>query len=475
MVRQIAAIVLILICTSVAWVILGTTIFARTYDVNSNLSSRVESTWGAPEEQAPPVVGYQRQESKTVETEENGKKVRRAEVQVTLVPVTLEGSRINADFHIDYRQKGLLWFSTYVVNFSGQYDFHNPSAADENFLLQLPLPAKAAVYDNIEFLLDEKPLQVEFSGSQATAQARIPARANGVLQLGYRSRGMNSWRYKLGHDVSQARNFHLVARTDFSGFDFPDNSLSPTEKRRTNEGWELGWNYQNMVSGYDIALQKPQKLQLKPLAGRISYFAPVSLFFFFFVIFILPALRGIDLHPMNYFFLALRVFCVPPPARISRGPRVDSCGVCDLGDRVGGTGCQLFATSDQHALRDSGVGHGAADLSGAVFVCILFRGVYRLGGDDWGGGDAVCSNADDRKNPLAGKIQSHSGTGRPDGPAFGIQFGRTRPGLAPVGLVSDQTRLPLTQTFSMPVASSKGCLNVDRSMTVLGLKRTKSA
>ena len=162
MVRQIAAIVVILICTSVAWVILGTTIFARTYDVGSNLSSRVESTWGAPEDQAPPVVGYQRQESKTVETEENGKKMRRAEVQLTRVPVALDGSRINADFHIDYRQKGLLWFSTYVVNFSGQYDFHNPSAADENFVLQLPLPAKAAVYDNIEFVLDEKPLQVEF-------------------------------------------------------------------------------------------------------------------------------------------------------------------------------------------------------------------------------------------------------------------------------------------------------------------------
>jgi inner membrane protein involved in colicin E2 resistance len=308
MVRQIAAIVLILICTSVAWVILGTTIFARTYDVGSNLSSRVESTWGAPEEQAPPVVGYQRQGSKTIETEENGKKVRRTELELTLVPVAIEGSRINADFHIDYRQKGLLWFSTYVVNFSGQYDFHNPSGADENFVLQLPLPAKAAVYDNIEFLLDDKPLPVEFNGSQATAQARIPAKADGILRLAYRTRGMNSWRYKLGPDVSQARNFHLVARTDFSGFDFPDNSLSPTEKRRTNDGWELDWTYQNMVSGFDIALQMPQKLQPGPLAGRISYFAPVSLFFFFFVIFILSALRGIDLHPMNYFFVACAFF-----------------------------------------------------------------------------------------------------------------------------------------------------------------------
>jgi inner membrane protein involved in colicin E2 resistance len=308
MIRHILAIVLILVGTSVAWIILGITIFARTYNVGSDLTSRVESTWGAPEEQTPPVVGYQRQESKTVETEENGKKVRRQEIASTVVPVPIEGSRIDANFHIDYRQKGLLWFSTYVVNFSGQYDFRNPNATGENFVLQLPLPAKAAVYDNIEFLLDDKPLPLEFSGSQAKAEARVPAKTNGVLRVAYRSRGMNSWRYKLGHDISQARNFHLVARTDFSGFDFPDNSLSPTEKRKTKDGWELEWNYQNMVSGFDIAVQMPQKLQPGPLAGRISYFAPVSLFFFFFAIFILSALQRIDLHPMNYFFLACAFF-----------------------------------------------------------------------------------------------------------------------------------------------------------------------
>jgi inner membrane protein involved in colicin E2 resistance len=34
----------------------------------------------------------------------------------------------------------------------------------------------------------------------------------------------------------------------------------------------------------------------------------VSLFFFFFVIFMLSTLRGIDLHPMNYFFLACAFF-----------------------------------------------------------------------------------------------------------------------------------------------------------------------
>ena len=44
------------------------------------------------------------------------------------------------------------------------------------------------------------------------------------------------------------------------------------------------------------------------ITGRISLFAPVSLLFFFFVMFILTTLRRIDLHPMNYFFLASAFF-----------------------------------------------------------------------------------------------------------------------------------------------------------------------
>jgi hypothetical protein len=52
----------------------------------------------------------------------------------------------------------------------------------------------------------------------------------------------------------------------------------------------------------------PEKLQPGPLAGEISFFAPASLLLFFFVIFIVTRLRGIDLHPVNYFFLATAFF-----------------------------------------------------------------------------------------------------------------------------------------------------------------------
>jgi len=63
-----------------------------------------------------------------------------------------------------------------------------------------------------------------------------------------------------------------------------------------------------LLSGYQIGMIMPEKLQPGPLAGRISLFAPVSLFFFFFLVFIITTIRGVDIHPMNYFFLAAAFF-----------------------------------------------------------------------------------------------------------------------------------------------------------------------
>ncbi len=316
MLKRIVAIIAIFVCTAVAWAILGSTIFYRTYNAESGLSGRVASTWGAPQGQAPPSIAREWQEQKTVEVEEKGKKTTRTESYLRSEPVKIDASHVAATLHIDYRQKGLLWFSTYKVDFDGAYTFQNPTPREEEFVIQLPFPAQQAVYDNVQLLLDDKPLTVTFSGSQAVARARLAAGAKSVLHAAYRSQGLDSWRYTFarenadgsGKEISQARDFHLLVKTDFSSFDFPDNSLSPSEKRQTANGWELQWNYQNLVSGFDIALKMPQKLQPGPLAGRISYFAPVSLFFFFFLVFILSTLRGNDLHAMNYFFLACAFF-----------------------------------------------------------------------------------------------------------------------------------------------------------------------
>jgi len=79
MLKRIIAIVAIFVCTAVAWAILGSTIFYRSYNAESGLSGRMASTWGAPQGQAPPAIAYEWPEEKSIEVEEKGKKITRTE------------------------------------------------------------------------------------------------------------------------------------------------------------------------------------------------------------------------------------------------------------------------------------------------------------------------------------------------------------------------------------------------------------
>ena len=309
MTKKIIAIVFIFICTSVAWVILGGTIFSRTYDSGLVSSNRVASTWGTAQDQSPPTASYDAELTRQEEVLENGKKVVRTVKEVVVKEVPLESSKIDVDLDLQHRQKGLLWYSTYKVAFAGIYNFRNPTDKEQIVDFTLPFPTTQAIYDNLTFTVDGVPVQLVNLKNAATAAVKIGAGKTAQLAVGYSSQGLNEWRYSFGSaEVSQVRDFDLRMRTNFKDIDFPDNTLSPSNKTETGNGWDLHWSYKNLLSGYQIAMMMPEKLQPGPLAGRISFFAPVSLFFFFFLMLIITTMRGIDLHPMNYFFLAAAFF-----------------------------------------------------------------------------------------------------------------------------------------------------------------------
>ena len=306
--KRIAAIAFIFICTAVAWAILAGTIFYRTYSSDSELRSKVASSWGTPQEQTPPTAAYVDGSLRQISEIKDGREILRTVDERRPVPLVMQKSRVNADLHADYRKKGLLWYSTYHVQFAGTYEFANSDDQPHDVTFTLHWPAEHAIYDDLVFTANGTPLTLENEKDGSCGKLRVLPHQTVVLNVGYRSQGLDSWHYSFGDQVSQVRDFELHLTTDFQGFDFPENTLSPTRENKTAAGWELVWNYKNLMSGYKIGLALPQKLQPGPLAGRISAFAPVSLLFFFFVLFLLATIRGLELHPMNYFFLACAFF-----------------------------------------------------------------------------------------------------------------------------------------------------------------------
>jgi inner membrane protein involved in colicin E2 resistance len=305
--RQIAAIVVIFVGAAVAWSILGTTIFTRTYSFDEALKGRVASIWGAPHVQKPPTATTTKEVVRTVEARENGKTVIRTDKDYVIKPLTLEGSKLTVELDLEHRQKGLLWYSTYKVAFAGNYLIKN-TTEEETVDVLVTLPITQASYDEVVFTVEGDPVPFVNEKSSLRGTVRIARGHTAVLIVRYRSQGLDSWRYHFGDDVAQVKNFQLRMTTNFKDIDFPDNTLSPAHKKETPSGWELTWESKNLLSGFQIGMVLPEKLQPGPLAGRISYFAPVSLLFFFFLMFIITTLRKIELHPMNYFFLACAFF-----------------------------------------------------------------------------------------------------------------------------------------------------------------------
>ena len=126
--------------------------------------------------------------------------------------------------------------------------------------------------------------------------------------MSYRSRGLDEWRYSFGEDVSQVTDFELVIQTDFAEIDFPAESVSPASKIRTDDTWTLTWRYDHLLTGVDLGMVMPARLNPGPWVRQVVLAAPVSLFLFFFLLFVFTTVRRIDLHPMHYFFIGAAFF-----------------------------------------------------------------------------------------------------------------------------------------------------------------------
>ena len=327
--RRIFAIAFIFICASIAWVILGSNIFMRTRGSDQHLRTRVGSTWGTNQAQRAPVAFTERIETRTVSAVDRiAPPIRERDPQRrpttttmvapapardqtetvrTRVPLSLDQTRATVDFDLDHRRKGLLWYSTYAVKFDGKFRFRNTTASDD-VVIEFPLPAAQASYDDLRVSLNGAPVAYQTRDQAIVVNTVVPAGDSVALAVSYNSRGLSDWRYVFAHDVAEVRDLELVMRTNFDDIDFPENTLSPTEKVKEGDGWRMRWRYANLLSGFQIGMDMPEKLQPGPLAGQISLFAPVSLLFFFAVMFIICTIRGIDLHPMNYAFLAAAFF-----------------------------------------------------------------------------------------------------------------------------------------------------------------------
>lgn len=293
MVKRIIGIGVIYLGATIAWIILGGTTLIRTNESEDELTLRVSDLWGEPQTQLAPQFFTQTGPAKEPEKEMHA----------------LFSSNIQTDMRLEHRRKGLLWYPTYKVTFDATYQIKNETAKTQDFHFDYRFPSQSAIYDNFLFTVDGvKRENLSLSGGGFSEIFPLQPNEIRTIRIRYHTQGMKTWVYKLGNGVEQVRNFQLQMQTDFDQVDFPAKTVSPTQKTVQGKGWKLSWKYETLLADVSVGMLFPQKLNPGPWVAKVTFFAPVSLFLFFFVLFIISVIRNVDIHPMNYFFLAASFF-----------------------------------------------------------------------------------------------------------------------------------------------------------------------
>jgi hypothetical protein len=287
-VRRIGAIVIIYLVATGGWAILGTTTLFRSQQFTDLLGNNVKQLWGTPlAQQAPSFLA----------------KVKDGDTGEFVMPTKND---LTVRIDLDYRQKGLIWYPTYAVHFKGVYTITNTGTVARDYGFHFTFPSKTATYDEFEFRLGEEKLEVPVN--IAAGIDKVVALAPGesrTLSVGYRTRGLKSWRYQIDPQVGRVQNLSLVMHTDFADLDYPDGSYSPTSPAKIETGGAVvEWQASDLITQQDIGIIVPEKLNPGPLAGRITFFAPVCLLFFFILVATISIIRRVDIHPMHYLFVA---------------------------------------------------------------------------------------------------------------------------------------------------------------------------
>ncbi len=297
-------IAVIFCAVSGAWLILGGTLEYRTHDLTESLSEEINGLWG-------PEALVQKAPTQLVEVI---RRTERGEVREWGDPVDPLESNVKADFKHNYRYKGLIWFSTYTVEFAASYTVEGRSDGPSPERFVFALPGNAPAFENLSVTLDAAPCDMDDVKNGDRLIVPLPrGPAKHVVAVTYRTQGRDRWIYDLGHgreETAMVRNFALAATTDFAEIDYPKGSASPTPDpaRKTDGGMTAEWKFENRSTRQQIGIEMPQRANAGPIAGRMAFYAPVSLFFFFTVMFTIVVLRKIPLHPMHYLFISAGFF-----------------------------------------------------------------------------------------------------------------------------------------------------------------------
>ena len=305
----------------------------RTEGQTDLLSKRVQNSYGGPLIITPPRIYYERTRERKVKVA-GLETISSFKERETVDP---SDSNVAVDLSLERKKVGNLWFPVFFAKYRGQYEYDVeaiPKDVRSETLFLLPgLSSSESIFRNIEFKLNGasvEPLARIVSNTPIELTTTRYVNGKLMVDFSYETTGTDYFLYLLSNlgqqqnmgenevrseGIEKARltrldNFDLKLTTDFIKYEFPKRTVPYTTLRQEDGRSEFEWLFDKTVTGKNIGLIVPEELNPGDIASRISFFAPISLLFFFVVVTIFGILAKNRLHPMHYAFLGGDLFVV---------------------------------------------------------------------------------------------------------------------------------------------------------------------
>ncbi len=271
------------------WLLLAARLEYRTDSVMSEQLNSVRQIWGGNLAQPMPSVRYKRFGSDV-------SSLSKGEINSSDVAVTLK---------MDYRKKGLVYYTGYNAEFTGKFKIHNPE--NENiylsFIFPYPTQQNEGVLQNVKLLVNGKE-DIEDTEYQPnlTLWTGVLGPAESLdLTVKYDARGLDQFEYGF-EPAEQINNFKI--KIDVQGakeLDYAESTMPPTESSvETESGRILSWKLDKALTKLNIGVILPDKLNVEKQLSIMMYRAPV-----FFVLFLVSLIAIIRLSGEKVNFIPI--------------------------------------------------------------------------------------------------------------------------------------------------------------------------
>jgi len=228
-------------------IVISTQIGDRQNFAGSDLHQDVIERWGAPISQPAPSVRY----------------VESGSVFNSLHPLPLDRQSITLDAAMNYRKRGLIYFSGFEFGFHGNYAVSNPEPHDIDIVFVFPVHAdkNRILLSDRTFLVNGEPAPIDLDEvtDKMVWTGRLAAGKSVEFEIAFNGRGLDLFTYQLDPSLP-VREFDLDVRIQGGdNYDYAAGVVPAHTVAVGDDEARLAWHFPSLESGVPVGVTLPSE------------------------------------------------------------------------------------------------------------------------------------------------------------------------------------------------------------------------